>query len=71
MPADIDRINRTLLQVQDILEDAADQTDGDLSVEDIADQINLALNEVEIAIIYTEEEMKERSLEDYGIGSAL
>ena len=71
MTANVDRLNRTLLQVQDILEDAADQTDGDLSVEDIADQINLALNEVEIAIIYTEEEMHERKLGEYGIGSLL
>lgn len=71
MTANLDRLNRTLLQIQDMLEDAVDQADGDPSVGDIADQINLALSEVEVAITYTEEEMSERSLGDYGVGSTL
>ena len=71
MTADIDRINRLLLKAQDILEEAHDVATNDLTVGDIDEQIDMALREVEIAIAYSEEEMKERSLGEYGIGSTL
>jgi len=69
MTANLGILNERLLAAQDELEDALDQTTDDSSVGDIADQIQLALREVEVAILYLEEEAKERSLGDYGIGS--
>jgi len=71
MTANMDRLNRHLLAAQDSLENACDQVENDPSVSDIAEQILLALREVEIAITYTEEEMNERSLGDFGVGSTL
>ena len=69
MTANMDSLNRYLLAAQDSLEDALEQMTNDPNVGDIADQIEMALREVEIAISYSEEESKERSLGDYGVGS--
>ena len=71
MTTDIDRINRLLMKAQDILEEAHDVSTNRPDVRDIEEQIDMALLEVETAISYSEEEMKERSLGEYGIGSAL
>ena len=71
MATDMDKLNRLLMKAQDILEDAHNEVTDDPTVGDIDEQIDNALREVEVAIIYSEEEMRERSFPEYGIGSAL